>query len=279
MPAKSDKQRRFMGAELSRTRAGKKTRTGMGESQLEDFAEKRDLEEKTHLETYPNPGQSQDEGAFSSANVKTITSAKEPEEKQVDPNAGWWDRGKLTGNGDSAGTKPSGGYKADSDWKAPVGTDQRLTTKQVSAEAIEAVKKEEREAKANLQEDIETLTERIDNPLEKMINLLDELHSTRIMKESLEELDTVIHDLQKHYGEGHEIPFTPNQDKVIESAVNAIEKYIGKDFPKLGSGREAKVDKRRKGYQSMKVSGRGLKQQAHERGMKHLETRAVTPSP
>ena len=61
--------------------------------------------------------------------------------------------------------------------------------------------------------------------------------------------------------------------------MNAIEKYIGKDFPKLGSGREAKVDKRRKGYQSMKVSGRGLKQQAHERGMKHLETRAVTPSP
>ena len=276
MPAKSDKQRRFMGAELSRKRAGKKPRTGMGESQLEDFAEERDLEEKTHLETYPNPGQSQDEGAFSSANSKIITAA---EEKQRDPNANWWDRGKLTGNGDSAGTTPSGGYKADSDWRAPVGTDQRLTTKQVSAEAVEAVKKEEREAKANLQEDIETLTERIDNPLEKMINLLDELHSTRIMKKSLEELDTVINDLQKHYGKGHEVPFTPDHAKVMETAAKAIEKYIGKDFPKIGSGREAKVDKRRKGHQSMKVSGRGLKQQAHQRGMKHLETRAVNPSP
>jgi len=279
MPAKSDKQRRFMGAELSRTRAGKKTRTGMGESQLEDFAEKQDLEEKTHLETYPNPGQSQDEGAFSSANAKTITSAKEPEEKQVDPHADWLDRGKLTGNGDTAGTIPSGGYQADKDWKAPVGTDQRLTTKQVSAEAVEAVRKEERDAKENLQEDIETLTARIDSPLEKMINLLDELHSTRIMKESLEELDTVINDLQKHYGEGHEVPFTPDHSRVIEAAAKAIEKYIGKDFPKIGSGREAKVAKRRKGHESMKVSGRGLKQQAHQRGMKHLETRAVTPSP
>jgi hypothetical protein len=40
MPAKSEKQRKFMGAELARKRAGKKTRTGMSEKQLEDFASK-----------------------------------------------------------------------------------------------------------------------------------------------------------------------------------------------------------------------------------------------
>lgn len=40
MPAKSEKQRRFMGAELARKRAGKKTKTGMTESQLSDFAKK-----------------------------------------------------------------------------------------------------------------------------------------------------------------------------------------------------------------------------------------------
>lgn len=40
MPAKSEKQRRFMGAELARKRAGKKTSTGMSESQLRDFAKK-----------------------------------------------------------------------------------------------------------------------------------------------------------------------------------------------------------------------------------------------
>lgn len=38
MPAKSEKQRRFMGAELARKRAGKATETGMSEKQLEDFA-------------------------------------------------------------------------------------------------------------------------------------------------------------------------------------------------------------------------------------------------
>jgi hypothetical protein len=38
MPAVSDKQQRFMGAELGRKRAGKKTQTGMSESQLSDFA-------------------------------------------------------------------------------------------------------------------------------------------------------------------------------------------------------------------------------------------------
>lgn len=38
MPAKSEEQRRFMGAELARKRAGKKTRTGMSEKQLSDYA-------------------------------------------------------------------------------------------------------------------------------------------------------------------------------------------------------------------------------------------------
>lgn len=38
MPAKTARQQRFMGAELARKRAGKKTKTGMSESQLEDFA-------------------------------------------------------------------------------------------------------------------------------------------------------------------------------------------------------------------------------------------------
>jgi len=40
MPAKSEKQRRFMGAELERAREGKKTETGMSKKQLEDFASK-----------------------------------------------------------------------------------------------------------------------------------------------------------------------------------------------------------------------------------------------
>lgn len=40
MPPKSERQRKFMGAELSRKRAGKKTETGMSETQLEDFATK-----------------------------------------------------------------------------------------------------------------------------------------------------------------------------------------------------------------------------------------------
>ena len=41
MPSVSERQRRFMGAELSRKRRGKKTRTGMTEKQLRDFAKKR----------------------------------------------------------------------------------------------------------------------------------------------------------------------------------------------------------------------------------------------
>jgi len=40
MPAKTEKQRRFMGAELERKREGKKTRTGMSESELEKMARK-----------------------------------------------------------------------------------------------------------------------------------------------------------------------------------------------------------------------------------------------
>ena len=38
MPAKSKAQQRFMGAELSRKRAGKRTKTKMTEAQLEEFA-------------------------------------------------------------------------------------------------------------------------------------------------------------------------------------------------------------------------------------------------
>ena len=37
-PAKSKAQQRMMGAELARKRAGKKTRTGMTEAQLKEFA-------------------------------------------------------------------------------------------------------------------------------------------------------------------------------------------------------------------------------------------------
>lgn len=38
MPAVSAKQRRFMGAELARSRAGKRTKTKMSQGQLEEFA-------------------------------------------------------------------------------------------------------------------------------------------------------------------------------------------------------------------------------------------------
>ena len=37
-PAKSKSQQRFLGAELRRKRAGKKTHTGMSEKQLREFA-------------------------------------------------------------------------------------------------------------------------------------------------------------------------------------------------------------------------------------------------
>lgn len=50
MPATSARQRRFMGAELARKRAGKQTRTGMSESQLEDFAMKKHMKGmKSHM--------------------------------------------------------------------------------------------------------------------------------------------------------------------------------------------------------------------------------------
>ena len=38
MPSVSRRQQKFMGAELARKRAGKKTVTGMSEKQLEEFA-------------------------------------------------------------------------------------------------------------------------------------------------------------------------------------------------------------------------------------------------
>ena len=40
MPSVSTKQRRFMGADLGRLRAGKKTVSGMTEAQLKDFTKK-----------------------------------------------------------------------------------------------------------------------------------------------------------------------------------------------------------------------------------------------
>lgn len=40
MPAKTEKQRRFMGAELQRKREGKKTKTHMSERELEKYASK-----------------------------------------------------------------------------------------------------------------------------------------------------------------------------------------------------------------------------------------------
>jgi hypothetical protein len=40
MPAKTEKQRKFMGAELQRKREGKETQTDMSESELEKMASK-----------------------------------------------------------------------------------------------------------------------------------------------------------------------------------------------------------------------------------------------
>jgi hypothetical protein len=40
MPFETERQRKFMGAELARTRAGKRTQTGMSEEKLRDFARK-----------------------------------------------------------------------------------------------------------------------------------------------------------------------------------------------------------------------------------------------
>lgn len=38
MPSVSERQRRFMGAELGRLARGRKTKTGMSETQLREFA-------------------------------------------------------------------------------------------------------------------------------------------------------------------------------------------------------------------------------------------------
>ena len=46
MPARTEKQRRFMGAELERKREGKKTQTGMSESELEKMASKKSSSSK-----------------------------------------------------------------------------------------------------------------------------------------------------------------------------------------------------------------------------------------
>ena len=41
MPAKSEKQRRFFGVEISRKKKGRKTKTGMSLKKLKEFARKR----------------------------------------------------------------------------------------------------------------------------------------------------------------------------------------------------------------------------------------------
>ena len=41
MPAKSEKQRKFMGAELARKRAGRRGKTGMSEAELKKMASKK----------------------------------------------------------------------------------------------------------------------------------------------------------------------------------------------------------------------------------------------
>lgn len=40
MPAKTEKQRRFFGAELSRKRKGKKTKTGLSTKKIKEFTRK-----------------------------------------------------------------------------------------------------------------------------------------------------------------------------------------------------------------------------------------------
>ncbi|TAJ99950.1 MAG: DUF3008 domain-containing protein [Chloroflexota bacterium] len=42
MPAKTEKQRKFMGAELQRKREGKKTKTDLSEKELEKYASRSD---------------------------------------------------------------------------------------------------------------------------------------------------------------------------------------------------------------------------------------------
>ena len=47
MPAKTEKQRKFMGAELERKRDGKKTRNDMSEAELKKMASKPASEKKS----------------------------------------------------------------------------------------------------------------------------------------------------------------------------------------------------------------------------------------
>ena len=47
MPAKTEKQRKFMGAELQRKREGKETKTDMSEKELEKMASKGDKKDRT----------------------------------------------------------------------------------------------------------------------------------------------------------------------------------------------------------------------------------------
>ena len=47
MPARTEKQRRFMGAELQRKHEGKKTQTDMSEKELEKMASKPDSKKKS----------------------------------------------------------------------------------------------------------------------------------------------------------------------------------------------------------------------------------------
>jgi len=53
MPAESEKQRRFMGADYARAKAGEKTKTGMSAGQLRDFAKK---SKKQSNKPAPKPG-------------------------------------------------------------------------------------------------------------------------------------------------------------------------------------------------------------------------------
>jgi hypothetical protein len=53
MPAVSEKQRKFMGAELARKQAGQKTQTGMTEAQLKDFAKKKGGKKKPPMPKRP----------------------------------------------------------------------------------------------------------------------------------------------------------------------------------------------------------------------------------
>ena len=66
MPAKTERQRRFFGAELARKRAGQRTKTGMSESQLEDFAT---MKHGKHMKTMKSYG-SMTKGAYGDIGVR-----------------------------------------------------------------------------------------------------------------------------------------------------------------------------------------------------------------